>query len=92
MRSTLRQCTLALAILGSGALFAVPSQAVEPDVDSPAGPQLPSPRHHPDFQVDDQAGASKLVPQYEFGEAPVIVVPNAAPAEPVPPPPEPYEP
>jgi hypothetical protein len=32
--------------------------AVEPDVDSPAGPELPAPRtDRPDFQQDDQAGA-----------------------------------
>ena len=78
--STFRKSALALALLGSTAFFATPSFAVEPDVDSAAGPELPAPRIRPDFQTDDQAGASKLVPQVEL--APTIIVP----AEPVPPP------
>jgi hypothetical protein len=87
--STFRSSALALALLGSGALLTNPSFAVEPDVDSPAGPQLPSPRDHPDFQADDQAGVTKLVPvpPVELGEGPVIVVPERA--EPLPPPPDP---
>ena len=49
---------LALTLVGGLALFSAPSFAVEPDVDSPAGPQLPAPRtDRPDFQQDDQAGA-----------------------------------
>jgi hypothetical protein len=88
--STLRHTALALAFLGSGALFSAPCLAVEPDVDSTAGPQLPAPRHEPGFQVDDQAGQSKLVPELEVGEGPAIIVPDADPAAPVlPPPPEP---
>jgi hypothetical protein len=54
----LRSSTLALALLGSAAFVATPSFAVEPDVDSPAGPELPAPRtDRPDFQQDDQSGA-----------------------------------
>jgi hypothetical protein len=50
--------TLALMLVGGLALFSAPSLAVEPDVDSPAGPQLPAPRtDRPDFQQDDQSGA-----------------------------------
>jgi hypothetical protein len=36
----------------------------EPDVDSPAGPQLAAPTARPDFQQDDQAGAA-MNPQAE---------------------------
>lgn len=47
-----------IAVLGTVALLSFPSYAVEPDVDSPAGPQLPAPRtDRPDFQEDDQPGA-----------------------------------
>ncbi len=60
MSITLRSGALALALVGSGALLATPSFAVEPDVDSAAGPELPAPRYsHPDFQFDDQAGAPR---------------------------------
>ena len=49
---------LALTLLGSVALLGTPTFAVEPDVDSPAGPELPAPRtDRPDFQQDDQSGA-----------------------------------
>ena len=42
----------------SVALLATPALAVEPDVDSPAGPELPAPRtDRPDFQLEDQTGA-----------------------------------
>jgi hypothetical protein len=48
---------LSLAFLG-GAVITTPTFAVEPDTDSPAGPELPAPRvDRPDFQEDDQAGA-----------------------------------
>ena len=39
MSITLRSGALALALVGSGALLATP---VEPDVDSAAGPELPT--------------------------------------------------
>jgi hypothetical protein len=56
--STLKLSALALALLGSTAFLTTPSFAIEPDVDSPAGPELPAPRtDRPDFQQDDQAGA-----------------------------------
>ncbi len=49
---------LALTLLGSLTLLGTPTFAIEPDVDSPAGPELPAPRtDRPDFQQDDQAGA-----------------------------------
>ena len=55
---SVRKYSLALAVLGTVALLSFPSYAVEPDVDSPAGPQLPAPRtDRPDFQEDDQPGA-----------------------------------
>jgi hypothetical protein len=54
----IQQAALALTLVGGLALFSTPSFAVEPDVDSAAGPQLPAPRtSDPDFQQDDQAGA-----------------------------------
>jgi hypothetical protein len=49
---------LALTLFGTVALLGTPTFAVEPDVDSSAGPELPAPRTaDPDFQQDDQAGA-----------------------------------
>ena len=57
MSITLRNSAFALALLGSAALLATPSFAVEPDVDSPAGPELPANRDHPDYAPDDQTGA-----------------------------------
>lgn len=76
---------LALALLGSLALLGTPTFAGEPDVDSPAGPELPAPRtDRPDFQQDDQSGAV-IDPQTEGvdpGVAPdVVVVEPAAPIE-----------
>jgi hypothetical protein len=60
MSITLGSSALALVLVVSGALLATPSFAVEPDVDSAAGPELPAPRYsHPDFQFDDQAGAPR---------------------------------
>ena len=58
MSITFRSGVFALALVGGAALLATPSLAVEPDVDSAAGPELPAPRYSdPDFQFDDQAGA-----------------------------------
>jgi len=85
MKINLRNGTLALALLGSAAFIGTPSFAVEPDVDSAAGPELPAPRVRPDFQTDDQAGASVLVPQAEIAPQAVIPVPDE-PVEPLPPP------
>jgi hypothetical protein len=75
---------LALTLLGSVALLGTPTFAVEPDVDSPAGPELPAPRTaDPDFQQDDQAGAV-IDPETEganSGVAPdVIIVEPSDPA------------
>lgn len=54
----LKTCTLGLALLASAAFLPSYSFAVEPDVDSPAGPQNPALTSRPDFQQDDQAGAA----------------------------------
>ena len=89
MRMSLRSSTLALALLGSAAFLATPSFAVEPDVDSPAGPELPAPRtDRPDFQQDDQSGAV-IDPEVEGADP---RPPSADLVVPVPPPavPEPY--
>jgi hypothetical protein len=77
--------TKSVLIVASVALLATPALAVEPDVDSPAGPELPAPRtDRPDFQQDDQSGAI-LDPQTEGadpGVAPdVVIVEPAAPIE-----------
>jgi len=67
-----------------------PSFAIEPDVDSPAGPELPAPRYdRPDFQFDDQAGAAPerdIEGIERLGAAPEIVIPDDDIVEPVPPP------
>jgi hypothetical protein len=64
---------LALTLLGT------PTFAVEPDVDSSAGPELPAPRTaDPDFQQDDQAGAV-IDPETEGANpslAPDVVIPS----------------
>ena len=45
--------TKSALLFASVALLAPPALAVEPDVDSPAGPELPAPRtDRPDFQLD----------------------------------------
>jgi hypothetical protein len=50
--------TKSALLFASVALLATPALAVEPDIDSPAGPELPAPRSdRPDFQLDDQTGA-----------------------------------
>jgi hypothetical protein len=59
-----KHTALALVLLGSAALVD-PTFAVEPDVDSPAGPENPAPRtDRPDFQQDDGPG-QVLDPQAE---------------------------
>ena len=92
MTIRLRNGAFTLGILGSMVLLGTRSFAVEPDVDSPAGPELPAPRYdRPDFQYDDQTGAPRerdiegtdsSVPDV------VIVEPDVAP-EVIPPPEEP---
>jgi hypothetical protein len=70
-------------IFASVALLATPTVAVEPDVDSPAGPELPAPRSdRPDFQLDDQTGAP-LDPMAE-GADPSPPAPEAMIVEPTP--------
>jgi len=57
MKSMLRNGTFALGFLAIAMSLSGPSLAVEPDVDSPAGPELPAPRtDRPDFQQDDGTG------------------------------------
>jgi hypothetical protein len=68
-----RKSTAALALLGSALLLGSPAFAIEPDTDSPAGPELPAPRtDRPDFQQDDQTGA--------------VIDPREEGADPTPPP------
>src|SRR5262245_35056965 len=46
-----RNAVLVATLMGSVALLGTPTFAVEPDTDSPAGPELPAPRtDRPDFQ------------------------------------------
>ena len=69
----------AVALLLGAASIATPSLATEPDVDSPAGPELPAPRYdRPDFQPDDQAGAPRErdIEGTDFGLGPEIIVPE----------------
>ena len=77
--TSLRTSAMALALLGSAAFLTTPSFAVEPDVDSPAGPELPAPRYdRPDFQFDDQAGAplERDIEGMDIGERPVVILPE----------------
>jgi hypothetical protein len=68
----LAKSTAALA-LGNALLLGSPAFAIEPDTDSPAGPELPAPRtDRPDFQQDDQSGA--------------VIDPREEGADPTPPP------
>ena len=86
MNMTLRSGAFALTLVGGVALLATPSFAVEPDVDSAAGPELPAPRYsHPDFQFDDQAGAP-LERDIEGTDSsgPYVVVPYEVIVEPGP--------
>lgn len=93
MRTALRMGMVTLALVGSAAFLPAPSFAVEPDVDSPAGPELPAPRiNRPDFQQDDGAG-QVLDPTVEGADPtpPTLVEPRVV--EPLPPPaapPPPY--
>lgn len=85
---SLRTCTLGLALLASAAFLPSYSFAVEPDVDSPAGPQLAKPTDRPDFQQDDQAGAAMnpeaegANPSPSTAERAVPMAPDAAPMVP----------
>ena len=73
MTINLGKSTAALALLGSALLLGTPAFAIEPDTDSPAGPELPAPRtDRPDFQQDDQTGA--------------VIDPREEGADPTPPP------
>jgi hypothetical protein len=73
MTVNLGKSTAALALIGSALLLGTPAFAIEPDTDSPAGPELPAPRtDRPDFQQDDQSGA--------------VIDPREEGADPTPPP------
>ena len=76
----IEKCALALSLVGGLTLISVPTLAVEPDVDSPAGPELPAPRtDRPDFQQDDQTGAD-IAPERGAAiiePAPEAVAPDA---------------
>ena len=85
---SMRTVTLALALLTSAAFLPGYSFAIEPDVDSPAGPELAAPTARPDFQQDDQAGAATN-PQAEgadptppIAERSVPLAPEAVPMAP----------
>lgn len=84
--SIMRNGSFALALVGSAALLATPSFAVEPDVDSPAGPELPAPRDHPDFQPDDQTGAplERDIEGTDRSEGPIVIAPDGEVIEPGP--------
>jgi hypothetical protein len=69
----------AVALLVGAASIATPALATEPDVDSPAGPELPAPRYdRPDFQYDDQTGAPRErdIEGRDLGAGPEIIVPE----------------
>jgi hypothetical protein len=92
MRAALRMGMLALALVSSAAFLPAPSFATEPDVDSPAGPELPAPRiNRPDFQQDDQTGAV-IDPLVEGADPtpPRVVEPRIVEPLPPPAPPPPY--
>jgi hypothetical protein len=92
MRTALRMGMLTLALVGSAAFPTAPSLAGEPDVDSPAGPELAAPRiNRPDFQQDDGPG-QVLDPTVEGADPtpPRVVEPRIV--EPLPPPPAPPPP
>ena len=80
MRTSLKSSALALILFGGAAVLALPSYAVEPDTDSPAGPELPAPRYdRPDFQLDDQTGAPRerdIEGTDKLGAAPEIIIPE----------------
>jgi hypothetical protein len=86
-----RKTTIAAVALVMGAAMATPALAIEPDVDSPAGPELPAPRYdRPDFQFDDQAGAPRerdIEGTDRLGAAPEIIVPEYEDDVPMVPPP-----
>jgi len=65
-----------LVLLSSVVLLGAPALAADPDVDSPAGPQLPTARtDRPDFQQDEGPG-QLLDPQAEGADpAPHLVDP-----------------
>ena len=80
MRTSLKSSALAFLLFGGAAVLASPSYAVEPDTDSPDGPELPAPRYdRPDFQLDDQTGAPRqrdIEGTDRLGAAPEIISPE----------------
>jgi hypothetical protein len=82
------KAVLALSAVGAIALFGTPAFAADPDVDSPAGPELPTARtDRPDFQQDERPG--QLLDPQEEGADPsppsASVAPDVVIPEPVPP-------
>jgi hypothetical protein len=77
MSTRLTNGACALVFLSGLVMMATPALAIEPDVDSPAGPELPAPRtDRPDFQQDDQSGAV-IDPETEGAEpgvAPEVII------------------
>ena len=80
----------AVALLLGAASIVTPALATEPDVDSPAGPELPAPRYdRPDFQPDDQTGAPlkrDIEGTDRLGAGPEIILPEDDEVLVVPPP------
>jgi hypothetical protein len=79
-----RNLIFALAAIGSATLLAAPAFAVEPDVDSGAGPELPAPRDNPAYQPDDQAGAplERDIEGTDSSVPDTVIVPSAPVPEP----------
>jgi hypothetical protein len=88
MSTRLQTAALVITLMGSLTLLGTPSFAVEPDTDSPAGPELPAPRtDRPDFQQDDQTGVA-IDPQAEGADPrppAAYVAPDVVITEPAPP-------
>ena len=77
--NTSRDSALTLALFVSAALVATPLFALEPDIDLPAGPELPAPRYdRPDFQFDDQTGAplERDIEETDLSAGPDVIVPE----------------
>ena len=77
--NTVHNSTLTLALVASAALLASPSFALEPDTDSPAGPELPAPRYdRPNFLLNDQTGTplDRDIEGTDLSAGPEVIVPE----------------
>jgi len=83
MTHRLTNVACAMLLMSGSVALTIPAFAAEPDVDSPAGPELPAPRtDRPDFQLDDQAGAA-VDPQMEGADpSPPEAVPPLVSSDP----------